>query len=97
MANNPVMTIDEKMATVKIKIDKEAHITVKKEICRDCPTRPCLTICPAENYQWDEKGDDLIFNYEGCLECGTCKLICSLKAITWSYPKRGCGVKYRYG
>jgi ferredoxin like protein len=97
MTDECILTVDEKMATVKIKIDKEAHIIVKKELCRECTKRPCLTICPAENYQWNEKGNELIFNYEGCLECGTCKLICPLDAITWSYPKRGCGVKYRYG
>jgi ferredoxin like protein len=39
----------------------------------------------------------LIFSYEGCLECGTCKMVCSLQAVNWSYPKQGNGVLYRFG
>ncbi|MCF8069135.1 MAG: 4Fe-4S dicluster domain-containing protein [Desulfobacterales bacterium] len=97
MSGKNSMTVDEKMSTVKIKIDKEAHITVNKELCKNCTDRPCLIICAAENYKWDEKSDDLVFNYEGCLECGACRLICPLNAISWSYPKHGCGVKFRFG
>ena len=91
------LSVDDKMATVKIKIDKDAHITVNKEHCKGCTTRPCLVVCTAENYQWDEKQDELIFNYEGCLECGACRIICPRDAIEWSYPKGGYGVKYRFG
>jgi len=97
MTGKSSLSIDERMATVKFKIDKQAHITVRKKCCKTCTTRPCLTICTAENYQWDEKRDDLIFNYEDCLECGTCRIICPHDAIDWSYPRGGYGVKYRFG
>ena len=97
MSGKTILSVEEKLETVKFKIDKEAHITVKKELCTTCTTRPCLTICPAENYQWDEKRDALIFNYEDCLECGACRIICPKDAIDWSYPRGGYGVKYRYG
>ena len=91
------LSVEEKLETIKFKIDKVAHIIVKKDHCQECTTRPCLTICPAENYQWDEKRDELIFNYEGCLECGACRIICPKDAIDWSYPRGGYGVKYRFG
>jgi ferredoxin like protein len=97
MGGKKILSIDEKMETVKIKIDKQAHITVMTERCGACTDRPCLSICAAENYQWDEKRDALIFNYEGCLECGACRLICPRDAIDWSYPRGGFGVKYRFG
>ena len=89
--------IEDKLATVVFHIDKEAHITVKKELCPDCPGKPCLTACPAGNYTWNEDSDPLVYNYEGCLECGTCRFICSLDAIDWSYPRGGFGVSYRWG
>jgi ferredoxin like protein len=91
------LTVDEKLALVVFELDRDAHITVKKELCRACTTRPCLNICAAENYKWDEEGDDLIFNHEGCLECGACRIICPRDAIDWSYPRGGYGVRYRFG
>lgn len=94
---NGKKNIDDKLATLTFRIDKEAHIRIKKEICVKCTRRSCLSICPAENYSWDEKNNTLIFNYEGCLECGTCKLVCPSGAIDWSYPQRGFGVIYKYG
>ena len=97
MSGKDSQSVDDKMATVKIKIHKDAHIIVKKELCQECPTRPCLVVCTAENYQWDEKRGELVFNYEGCLECGACRIICPRDAIEWSYPRGGYGVKYRFG
>ncbi len=87
--------IDEKLATVVYHIDKEPHIIVKKELCAGCEKKPCL-ICPAECYQRGEE-EALTFNHEGCLECGTCRLVCPRGAVDWSYPKKGSGVSYRFG
>jgi ferredoxin like protein len=90
-------SIEKKLSTVKIEFDKESHIVVKKEACADCPTRPCIPACPAGNYEWEESEGKLTFNYEGCLECGTCRFICPLDAIDWSYPRGGFGVRYLWG
>jgi ferredoxin like protein len=89
--------IEAKLATVKIEKDKEAHIVVRTELCVECPTRPCIPACPAGNYEWEESTEQLVFNYEGCLECGTCRFICPLDAIAWSYPRGGFGVRYLWG
>lgn len=89
--------IDDKLARIVFNIDKEEHITVRKELCNDCSRRPCLTACPAENYTWNDESDEIVFNYEGCMECGTCRFICPLDAINWSYPRGGFGVAYRWG
>ena len=91
------VNIEDKLARVKFNIDKEPHITVKKELCSRCEGKPCLTSCPAENYTWGEEKDELMFNYEGCMECGTCRFICPLDAIEWSYPRGGFGVSYKWG
>jgi len=96
MASRKV-NIDEKLSRVTFNIAKEAHIIVKKELCSRCAGKPCLSSCPAENYTWNEETGELIFNYEGCLECGTCRFICPLDAIDWSYPRGGCGVSYKWG
>jgi ferredoxin like protein len=98
MIGDEKLGMDEKMATVHFNINKkEAHITVKKELCSGCANKPCLTGCPAENYTWEEARGELVFNCEGCLECGTCRFVCPLEAIEWSYPRGGFGVAYRWG
>ena len=89
--------LEDKLATLTFHIDKEAHIKVKKDLCLKCTDKPCLSICPAGNYTWEVTGNQLIFNYEGCLECGTCKFVCPLDAIQWSYPRGGFGVSYNWG
>lgn len=90
-------SIEAKLAKVTINIDKEAHISVKKELCGECEEKPCIPACPAANYDWEESGDQLVFNHEGCLECGTCRFICPLDAIEWSYPRGEFGVRFRWG
>lgn len=91
------LTVDEKLALDTFDVDSTPHISVDKELCLECRTRPCLTICAAENYQWDEQADCLIFNCEGCLECGACRIICPRDAIHWSYPRGGYGVRFSFG
>jgi ferredoxin like protein len=97
MSGKNSLTVDEKLALVSFDLDRNAHITVKKELCKACATRPCLIICAAENYKWDKERDALIFNHEGCLECGACRIICPRDAIDWSYPQGGYGVRFRFG
>ena len=88
---------DEKLAKVKFDIDKEAHITIDKARCPECVDKPCIPACPAANYSWNEENKELVYNYEGCMECGTCRFICDREAITWSFPRGGFGVAYRWG
>jgi ferredoxin like protein len=77
--------------------DEEAHIEIDKEVCRGCATKPCTFACPAGLYT--VKAGEISFDYAGCLECGTCRLVCphSAKAIAWRYPRGGFGIQYRYG
>jgi ferredoxin like protein len=37
------------------------------------------------------------FSYEGCLECGSCRISCPQGAIHWVYPRGGFGICYQYG
>jgi len=91
----PAGSAEEKLATLIFHVDKEAHIKIKRELCVECSDRLCLTICPANNYDWDGAVNRLLFNCEGCLECGSCKFVC--RAIDWSYPRGGFGVSYSLG
>jgi ferredoxin like protein len=38
----------------------------------------------------------MTFVHDGCLECGTCYVVCGKDAFTrWRYPRGGFGVSYR--
>lgn len=79
----------------RYRLDREAHIRVNYEKCGKCLHRACLTACPAQCYlPQPEKG--VVFNYEGCLECGTCYLLCDQGALNWRFPRGGCGISYRF-
>lgn len=52
--------------------------------------------CPAGLYKKDEKG--FHFDYAGCLECGTCRILCGKTILKkWEYPQGTFGVEFRYG
>ncbi|MDD3846181.1 MAG: 4Fe-4S dicluster domain-containing protein [Syntrophorhabdaceae bacterium] len=92
------MKIDEKLALDAFKTDRESHILINHDICRSkCTARYCLTICPGHLYTFNEEDDEIVVEYAGCLECGTCMIACREGAIQWNYPKGECGVQYRYG
>ncbi len=53
--------------------------------------------CPAGLYKRDENGI-AHFDYAGCLECGTCRLLCGNTILEkWTYPNGGMGIMYRHG
>ncbi|MGC8752414.1 MAG: ferredoxin family protein [Fervidicoccaceae archaeon] len=91
-----VRTIDEIMKNNKWIVDEKPHIIVDYEKCSKCNKKICVLLCPAGCYTLSPDGK-FSFNYEGCLECGTCRLVCPNDAISWNYPEGGKGIEYRYG
>ena len=70
------------------------HIRVDKAACAACEPRPCVVVCPARCYRL--KDGNVAFDYAGCLECGTCRVVCPSRGITqWHYPGASYGVSYR--
>lgn len=76
--------------------EKEPHIILDKTICAKCKDKPCLVVCPAVLYTL--KDGEINFDYAGCLECGTCRVVCEDKGIVrWVYPRGTFGVAFRCG
>jgi ferredoxin like protein len=84
---------DRKLSFVKTKINRESHIKVNPEVCKNCPHQACTNVCPAICYRLIE--GTVKFAHDGCLECGTCAVVCDQGAINWSYPTGGFGVAFR--
>jgi ferredoxin like protein len=90
------LSLADKLSLNKFEINEgEPHILICQELCRSCLKKSCLTACPAGLYS-DQNGE-MIVEWAGCLECGTCRIICEKKAIAWQYPRGGYGVIYRQG
>lgn len=71
-----------------------AHIAVDPAVCRGCPHHACVAACPAGLFSRDEAGD-VRFDHAGCLECGTCRVVCTPGGVVrWTYPRAGFGVSY---
>jgi ferredoxin like protein len=56
-----------------------------------------LSACPANCYSRNDAGQVEI-SVDGCLECGTCRVLCEPSGeITWNYPRGGYGVMFKFG
>jgi len=91
------MQIEEKVALDAIKHDEKSHIELDRERCAACATRICLRACPAGLYTLEPETGEVIVDHTGCLECGTCLVVCPERGVTWRYPEAGCGIRYRRG
>ena len=96
LAATPVLSLDDKLGLVKRKIDKNSHIEVDQAGFRTCPDQPILFICPARVYEKHPENGDCIVNFENCLECGTCQVVCRAY-VKWDNPQGGFGVSYQFG
>lgn len=72
------MSVEQLLGVDKFAVDDDhAHIKVDKEVCKTCPGKPCTYACPAGLYTVKEDG--ISFDYAGCLECGTCRVVCPMR------------------
>jgi ferredoxin like protein len=91
------MKIEEKVALCAIKHDERSHIELDVAACARCPSRICLRACPAHLYTLEAEPNRIKLDHTGCLECGTCFILCPLHAVRWRYPEGSFGIRYRYG
>ena len=87
--------IEDKLALNKFDVDQEVHIRIKEDICFQCKEQDCLYACPAGCFTAVE--DHITFSFEGCLECGSCRIACDKDAVDWTLPRAGFGICYVYG
>jgi len=90
------INIEEKLGVDKYHVDEEyAHIEVNKDAKAE-DIMALVKACPAGLYKYADK--TLSFDYAGCFECGTCRILSYGKVISkWTFPKGSFGIEYRYG
>ena len=63
----------------------------------DCGDQACTYVCPAACYKAEGNGAVTLIT-DGCLECGSCRVICTeLKNVDWEYPRGGHGILFKFG
>ncbi|MBU2809486.1 ferredoxin family protein [Acidithiobacillus ferrooxidans F221] len=95
-----MIKIEEKLFQNRYRVDEgHPHIhIINPEVCADnCSAQSCTYVCPAGCYVADEKGD-ITLTTDGCLECGTCRIICNdHHNVAWEYPRGGHGILFKFG
>ena len=91
------MKLEDKLFLDRYVVDSVPHLKIKNpDICVMCEKKQCLYTCPAQVYKLEE--GKVVVSYEGCVECGTCRIICSENNnLEWRYPRGGYGISYKYG
>jgi ferredoxin like protein len=89
--------VEDKLFLNRFKVHEDSHLILKDyKVCVEkCPDQPCLYLCPANVYKLD--GDRISVSYEGCLECGSCRIGCPHFNIDWRYPQGGYGIRHKFG
>jgi ferredoxin like protein len=87
--------IEDRLSVNQYMIDKDVHIKLDEDICKSCADHGCIYICPAGCFKFAE--NRIIFSYEGCLECGSCRIVCEKGAVDWTLPRPGFGIFYQFG
>ena len=90
--------VEEKLYQNRYLVDTgRPHISIAPH---DVPSPVLLSLtklCPAGCYGLNSKGQVEV-TPDGCLECGTCRVLAEPAGeITWSYPRGGYGVLFKFG
>lgn len=90
-------SIEEKQYLLRFNADTRSHLHVTDaDVCLTrCPDKLCTIFCPAEVYKWEDVR--MHVGYEGCHECGSCRIGCPHENIEWVYPRGGHGIVFRLG
>lgn len=91
------MSIEQKLSLDKFVVDEgNPHIVIHPEKMKPETIKALTVVCPAGLYTISEKGQ-LVFEVGGCLECGTCRVVCAQDegAMEWNHPGPSFGVQYR--
>jgi ferredoxin like protein len=91
------MNLDNKLGIDSFIPDEHnPHIVLNQDYDDEEKIRLLVAACPAGLYSYES--GKISFNHEGCLECGTCRVLSKGKVVkSWSYPMGGMGIEYRQG
>ncbi|MBL8275798.1 MAG: ferredoxin family protein [Pelomonas sp.] len=94
------VNVEEKLFQNRYKVDPgRPHIRIlDADVCTNaCQGQQCTFICPAACYKAEGNGRVTLIT-DGCLECGSCRVICTEHTnVAWEYPRGGHGILFKFG
>ena len=93
-----MMKVQEKLGVNKYHVDEgNAHIEIDGDAFTLAEKKKLVNACPAALYTLQDDGS-LAFAFAGCVECGTCRILCGKTIVTkWTYPRNAKGIAFRKG
>lgn len=96
--NTNALKLEQKLFQNRYLVDGgRPHIKVRPH---QKPSKALLSlthVCPAGCYSQTE-GGQVEVSVDGCLECGTCRVLCGPTGeVEWEYPRGGFGVMFKFG
>ncbi|MFX3617477.1 MAG: ferredoxin family protein [Sporolactobacillus sp.] len=92
------VNVEQKLGKDKFNVDESnPHIILKSDHIDKEEIQKLVNACPAGLYSLNDDGS-VRFDYAGCLECGTCRILCGNTVLDkWEFPEGTFGVEFRYG
>ncbi len=92
--------VEEKLFQNRYRVDAgRSHIEIiDPAVCQHaCKDKACTVCCPAGCYTEENTGGVVLIT-DGCLECGSCRVICTdHRNVDWEYPRGGYGILFKFG
>lgn len=92
------MKVEEKLYNNRYMVDEgRPHIAIVAKGTPSKALKSLVTVCPAGCYAEEDDGNVTV-TPDGCLECGTCRVICAGSGeLKWDYPRGGYGILFKFG
>jgi len=98
MSDGPKVRVEEKLQHNRYLVDPgKPHIAIAPHETPSRNLQAMTTVCPAGCYANNAAGQVEVVA-DGCMECGTCRILLEPSGeITWTYPRGGYGVLFKFG
>ncbi len=99
MSQNATVNVDIKLGVNKFHVDEGHPHIILAENPDINEFHKLMKACPAGLYKQDGGiAEFLAGAFPGCLECGTCRVLCGNTILEqWQYPAGTFGIDFRYG
>jgi ferredoxin like protein len=90
--------VEEKLYQNRYLVDAgRPHIKVLPHETPSAELLSLVRMCPAGCYSQND-GGQVEITVDGCLECGTCRIVTAETGeVQWTYPRGGYGVLFKFG